>query len=286
MRETMPNAILLLIILLMQPFMTAYAAMNNELPPPQYGSKQAEILIDKMLTTHGKKGLWKNRNTFSFHHSLYTLNFPIELNPWWISTEQYQHKDHRGYHYYPMEESLLVFKNGKTFFQNWKLPNPPGMMPYFNYRFVALPWLPLEKGAVLSYTGIRKLPKIEKEFHTVKLQFIEQATQTPNDYLRLFIEQDTGLLKGVEYNSTYAPLLDAMQIQGNEFGPGFHVYESYQKHAGLLFPQRYSTYFNGHKAGVHAITEISLSLPYNETLAHRAGGFDAVTAHPTQRKLQ
>lgn len=282
----MPHAIILLIIILIQQFTPAYAATNNELPPPQYDSKQAQILIEKMLTAHGKKGLWQSADTFSFNHSLYTLNFPIELNPWWISTEQYQLKDRRGYHYYPMEDSLLVFKNGTTFFQNWKLPNPPGMMPYFNYRFVVLPWLPLEKGAVLSYTGMRKLPKIEKKFHTVKLQFIAQATQTPNDYLRLFIEHDTGLLKGVEYNSTYAPLLDAMQIQGNEFGPGFHVYDSYQKHADLLFPQRYSTFFNDHKAGVHAITKISLSRPYNEALAHRAGGFDSVTAHPTQRKLQ
>jgi len=275
---------LLLFIILTQFFITADATMNGQLPPPQYDSKQASMWVEKMLKAHGENGPWHKSKTIGFNHSLYTLNFPAELNPWWISHEQYQHKDRRGYHYYPMEDSLLVFKNGKTFFQNWKLPNPPGMMPYFNYRFVVLPWLPLENGAVLSYTGMGTLPNMDKKFQTVKLQFIAQATQTPNDYLRLYIDQDSGLLKGVEYNSTYAPLLDAMQVQGDEFGPGFHVYDSYQQHKGLLFPQRYSTFFNNNKAGVHAITNISLTQPYNEKLAHRAGGFDPVTAHPTKRR--
>jgi|GEM_PF-5973437 len=277
---------LVTVALVLLTFSSSKAAADKELPAPQYDSKKASMWINKMLETHGKKGPWQTSENFSFNHTLYTLNFPGEYNPWWISQEQYQHKDRRGYHYYPMEDSLLVFKNHQTFFQNWNLPNPPGMMPFFNYRFVLLPWLPLEKGAVLSYTGKRKLPQIETPFETVKLQFIAGATQTPNDYLRLYINPESGQLKGVEYNSTYAPFLDGMGVSGDQFGPGFHVYDSFQKVEDILIPQRYSTYFSENKAGVHAITNISLTKPFDEKLAHRAGGFEAVTAHPTKRMMK
>ncbi|NQZ10891.1 MAG: hypothetical protein HRT35_27375, partial [Algicola sp.] len=126
---------------------------HSELPAPQYDSKQASKWVKKMLAAHGEKKPWDKGDTFGFTHSLYVLNFPKSMNPWWISAEQYQHDLRRGYHYYPMEDSLLVFKNGDTYHQNWRLPNPPGMMPFFNYNFVVMPWLPLENGAVISFAG-------------------------------------------------------------------------------------------------------------------------------------
>ncbi len=259
---------------------------HGQLPAPQYDSKQATKWVKKMLVAHGERPPWDKGDTFGFNHSLYILNFPKSMNPWWISTEQYKHDSRRGYHYYPMEDSLLVFKNGATYHQNWRLPNPPGMMPFFNYNFVVMPWLPLENGAVISYTGEQQLPGDDKHYPTVKLQFIVGATQTPHDYFRLFINPESGKLAGVEYNSTYAPLLDGIGIKAAEFGPGFHVYNTYQQIDELLFVQRYSTYFDNNLAGVHAITDISMKAAYDEVLAHRPGDFEQVTAHPTKRMLQ
>jgi hypothetical protein len=254
------------------------------LPEVQFDSLKATKLAEKMLVAHGKDTQWLQDKTLSFTHSLYILNFPKDLNPWWISDEQHQYNTRRGYHFYPMEDSLLVFKNGLTFFQNWIMPNPPGMMPFFNYNFVIMPWLIKQNGAIVSYSGKRKLPHKEGEYETLKLQFVAAATQTPNDYFRLFIDP-TGLLKGVEYNGTYAPMLDKMQIKGDQFGPGFHVYDNYQRIDDLLFPQRYSTYFSDKLAGVHAISRLSLDKKFNEELAHRLGELHPVTAHPTKRFL-
>ena len=250
---------------------------------PQYDSMETRQLLDKMISHHGGKDNWLKFKTLGFTHSLFILGFPKNLNPWWISEEQFQRENRRGYQFYPMESSLLVFKNSETWAQQWKLPNPPGMMPYFNYNFIFLPWLTLEDGAVLTSTGKRKLPNDEREYSTVKLQFTKDFIQTPDDYFRLFIDFETGEVKGVEYNSTYAPLLDGMKISGNEFGPGFHVYESYKEISGLKITQHYSTYFGGELAGTHAITNISINNEYDEVKAHRKGEYIKVDAHPTKR---
>ncbi len=256
---------------------------NSSLPVATYDSQKAEQLVNKLIMTHGEQPPWQKGKTLSFTHSLYIMNFPKSLNPWWISNEQYQYKSKRGYHYYPMEDALLVFKQGQTFYQKWSLPNPPGMMPFFNFNIAMLPWLPKEPGAVVSYTGERKLPNQDISYQTIKLQFIAGASQTPGNYFRLFIEESSGLLKGVEYNSTYAPMLDAMGVEGDEFGPGFHVYTSYKEVSGRLFPERYETYFSNQLAGVHAISNISIDKPFDEIIAHRPGNLSQVTAHPTKR---
>jgi len=159
------------------------------------------------------------------------------------------------------------------------------MMPFFNFNIALLPWLSTENGTTLTYTGLKRLPADDKKYATIKLQFIEGATHTPDNYLRLFIDEESGLLKGVEYNSTYAPMLDAMGIKGKEFGPGFHVYTSYKTIDKRVFPERYKTYIKGKLAGVHALSGISLTQPFNEELAHREGSLMQVTAHPTQRML-
>jgi len=256
---------------------------SSNLPAATFDSKKTKQLVDKLLLAHGMKSPWQKGKTLSYTHSLYIMNFPEPLNPWWISHEQYQYTTKRGYHYYPMEDALLVFKKGQTFYQKWSLPNPPGMMPFFNFNIAMLPWLPKEHGAVVSYTGERKLPNQEVSYPTIKLQFIAGATHTPDNYLRLYIEESSGLLKGVEYNSTYAPMLDAMGVAGDQFGPGFHIYTSYKKVADRLFPERYETYFSNKLAGVHAISNISIDKPFDEVIAHRPGNLNKVTAHPTLR---
>lgn len=252
---------------------------------PQYDSERSRQLVDKMLSYHGGKDSWHQLKTLGFTHHLFIANFPKHLNPWWISDEQFQRKNRRGFQYYPLEESLLVFKNGETWSQNWRLPNPPGMMPFFNYKFVFLPWLALEDGASIVYSGERTLPKDESSYPTVKLQFDPRFTANPRDYLRLFIDAETGQLKGVEYNSTYAPMLDQMKIQGDEFGPGFHVYHRFKTANGLKVPAHYSTYFNNSFAGTHAITNVTFDSDFDEEKAHRKGEFIKDTAHPTKRQL-
>ena len=250
---------------------------------PQFDSEKSRLLVSKMLEFHGGSDQWLDYKTVGFTHNLFIANFPKQLSPWWISEEQFQRENKRGYQFYPMEESLLVFKNGETWSQNWRLPNPPGMMPFFNYKFIFLPWLTLEKGASITYSGRQKLPKDFGEYETVKLQFDPKVTTNPRDYLRLFVEQETGRLVGVEYNSTYAPMLDQMKVAGEQFGPGFHVYHRLSEVEGLKIPTHYSTYFNNNFAGTHAVTNISINSPFDEVKAHREGEYIKDTAHPNKR---
>ena len=237
-----------------------------------------------MLEYHGGSSTWRDFETLTFTHNLFIVKFPKHLNPWWITEEQFQRKNRRGYQYYPMEESLLVFKNGETWFQNWRLPNPPGMMPFFNYKVIFLPWLTLEDGASITYSGIKKLPQDHGAFETVKLQFDPKVTTNPKDYLRLFINPQSGQLMGVEYNSTYAPMLDQMKVKGDQFGPGFHVYHRFTEVSGLKIASHYSTFFSDSLAGTHAVSNIKINADFDEEKAHRKGEYIKDTAHPTLRR--
>ena len=120
------KTIIISIIAALMIMLTQLQIKASSIEAAKYDSKVTQQIIDKMLSYHGGKETWLNYNTISFTHSLFILGFPKHLNPWWISEEQFQRENRRGYQFYPMESALIVFKKGETWAQNWSIPNPPG----------------------------------------------------------------------------------------------------------------------------------------------------------------
>ena len=223
-----------------------------------------QYVINKMLEAHGGMAKWNKSPTLSFTHIL-IFGQPLE-SEFWVSNETTEIKTERTYHDCPVFNGQLANDGKKTWTENWQMGNPPGTNVNNIYHAMAMPWLTQQKGVLLEAQALSTLPGDSTAYFTIKMTFEKPSTQSPYKYYKLFIHPKTFLLTGLEFNITYAPFLDLIQLpkEQKSLRPFTHVFYSYTTIDGLVFPQKYDSFdWQGHNSGRHIAYNYSLKKSFD-----------------------
>ncbi len=221
-------------------------------------------LMKKMLDSHGGMAKWNASPTLSFTHIL-VYGQPLETE-FWVSNETTEIKTERTYQDWPVFNGRLAHDGKKTWTENWQLGNPPGTNVNNIYQAMAMPWLAQQKGVVLEALPLATLPGDSIAYFVVKLTYAAPSKYSTHKYYKLFIHPETFLLKGLEFNITYAPFLDIIGLpkEVKSLGPFTHVFYAHTKVNGLVFPEKYDSFDkNGHSSGRHMAYNYSLNAVFD-----------------------
>lgn len=223
-----------------------------------------QYVVSKMITAHGGMAKWNAAPTLSFTHIL-VFGQPLETE-FWISNETTEIKTERTYHDWPAINSHLASDGKKVWTENWKLDNPPGTNVNNIYTAMAMPWLTQKKTVKLEAEPLQALPGDSAAHFVIRLTYAQPSKESPHKYYKLFIHPETFLLKGMEFNITYAPFLDLIGLpkEIKSLGPFTHVFYEHTPVDGLIFPKRYDS-FNGegHNSGKHMAYNYSIKKPFD-----------------------
>lgn len=244
---------------------------SNALPLEKIAIKDAgtnkaagHFIISKMITAHGGITKWTAASALSFTHIL-VYGQPLE-SEFWVSNETTEIKTERTYHDWPVFNGRLANDGKKTWTENWKLDNPPGTNVNNIYMAMAMPWLTQKKNVLLTVEPLAALPGDSTAYFVVKLTYKQPSKESPHKYYKLFIHPQTFLLRGLEFNITYAPFLDliGMPKEVKSLGPFTHIFYEHVKVDGLVFPGRYDSFDKeGNNSGRHIAYNYSLKKPFD-----------------------
>ena len=261
---------------------------------PQYKSTGAKNIVTKMVAAHGGIDKWNKASALSYSHIL-VFGEPLGTE-FWLSNEAIEIKTEKAYHDWPMFNGKLGYDGKKIWTENWKLDNPPGANLNNIYHALAMPFFTQNKNVVLE-----ELPKARilggaisgaalnqfadgnsadanaqenkgivvgdsAEYYVIKLTYAAGSHGSPHQYYKLFIDPQTYLLTALEFNITYAPFLDLIGLpkEQKSFGPFTHVYYTYVKQDGLIFPEKYDSFDGqGHNSGRHIAFNYSIKRPFD-----------------------
>ncbi len=218
-----------------------------------------QYVINKMLESHGGMAKWNKSPTLSFTHIL-IFGQPLE-SEFWVSNELTEIKTERTYHDWPVFNGRLASDGKKTWTENWQLDNPPGTNVNNIYYAMAMPWLTQSAGVTLQAEQVETLPGDSTEYFIVKMTFVNNSKHSPHKYYKLFIHPQTFLLRGLEFNITYAPFLDLIGLpkEQKSLGPFTHIFYTHTKVDGLVFPEKYDSFdWQGHNSGRHIAYNYSI----------------------------
>lgn len=223
-----------------------------------------QFIISKMIAAHGGMAKWNAAPTLSFTHLL-VYGQPLETE-FWVSNETTEIKTERTYHDWPVFNGRLASDGKKIWTENWQLGNPPGTNVNNIYHAMAMPWLTQKKNVLLEAESLATLPGDSTAYFVVKLTHKQPSKESPHKYYKLFIHPKTFLLRGLEFNITYAPFLDLIGLpkEIKSLGPFTHIFYEYVKVDGLTFPSKYDSFDKeGHNSGRHIAYNYSLKKPFD-----------------------
>ena len=230
---------------------------------------ETKELIEMMIEAHGGMDIWRTAPTLSYVHEMVD---PAKPDDSWLSHEVIEQGRRRLYQDWPLDQGKLAYDGEKVWTVNWGRGNPPGMMAFVSYFFLNLPWITQDDGVMLEEprqgTVPDTAPASDKQYLIVRMRYNPETTgASPYEYFDLYIDQDTYLLKGVNYTMTYRPLMDLFGVPKdvNFLGPLFKVYKSYTEVDGLHLPTEYDTYGRGRLYGIHTVKEYSLKATFDES---------------------
>lgn len=235
-----------------------------------------------MIEAHGGLDAWRAKRTLSYRH---TMVAPYAPDDPWVSVEVVDNSSRREYQEWPLDHARIAYDGEQVWSVNWKRANPPKFMVNMAYYFINLPWLTRDDGVNIGELGQGKLPGEEKTYVTVMMTFDPGVGETPEDYYKLFVDPDTGLLKGVEYIVTYGAMLDLMKLPADQtyLGPLTKVYTSYEEIDGLKVPATYRTFApNGQVYGEHKVENFAFDGPFDESMLQMPEG--AVVDHSSAKR--
>ncbi len=230
------------------------------------GTNEAAVhfIISKMIAAHGGMAKWNAAPALSFTHIL-VYGQPLETE-FWVSNETTEIKSERTYHDWPVFNGRLAYDGKKTWTENWQLGNPPGTNVNNIYNAMAMPWLTQKKNVALEAGQLAALPGDSTAYFVIKLTYKQPAKESPHKYYKLYIHPNTFLLKGLEFNITYAPFLDLIGLpkEIKSLGPFTHIFYEHVKVDGLTFPSKYDSFDKeGHNSGRHIAYNYSLKKPFD-----------------------
>jgi len=208
----------------------------------------------------------------SFKHS---MTAPSDPDDPWVSVEITEQGSRREYQEWPLDKAVIAFDGERVWSEGWKRLNPPKFMVNMAYYFVNLPWVTQDPGVNLIELGEGTLPNDDKTYATVRMTFDAGVGDASEDYYLLFIDKETGLLKGTEYIVTYGAMLDLMGAPEDAtfLGPLTKVFDDHVDVAGLTVPTTYKTYApNGMVYGEHTVENISFTRKFDPAIVEMPAG--------------
>ena len=232
----------------------------------------AEETAVKLIEAHGGWERWQAAPTVSFKH---TMVAPYEPDDPWVSVEVTDNRTRCEYQEWPLDGAKIVYDGKQVWSTDWKRANPPKFMVNLTYYFLNLPWLTQDDGVKLEAPGQGKLPNDGKNYDTLRMTFAGGVGETPDDYYVIYIDPDTGMMRGVEYVVTYGALLDLMGLPADmtSFGPLYKVFEEYTDVGGLKVPAAYRTFSaDGNVYGEHKVEDFSFSRSFEDKWLEKPEG--------------
>ncbi|MFN0250932.1 MAG: hypothetical protein ACKV2T_28925 [Kofleriaceae bacterium] len=240
---------------------------------------EARELATRIATAHGVK------SALGFAAIRYEHELDFGERPVWRSVETVELAlPYRAHQEWPLHSSALGWDGSMVWTKNWKLDNPPEMMPFLSYFGLTIPLWISGPETVLGPVGRARLPGNDTEYVTLTANPSRIAAMPPSaGYYRVFVDPATWQIRGVAYSVTYRPFLDAMGLPANvtEMGPMTHVIEATTSVDGVVLPSRYHTIGpNGARAGSHIVNGWKTVTTFDPALV--AAPADAVRSWPPQ----
>lgn len=243
---------------------------------PEYASEETREVVQKMISAHGGFDKWKEAKTFSFDNIMFSQGLPG--SPFWINNVLVDKDTRQVYQHWPIHGSTMAYDGETTWGKDWKVGNPPKFEALFFYYFLNLPWLTQDENVSLGQVKTVTHAGFEKEVLEILMTFTEKPAvgKTTLDRYKLFIDPESYLLVGYEYEIGYGYMLDLMRLpqEAKVFGPMFRINDSFTEVDGLIYPNLMHTSNSDHTQtyGNHAIINYSLSTPFDKQLLEKPHG--------------
>jgi len=225
-------------------------------------------IVQDMIAAHGGMATWKNAPTFSFTEQWGDRppsRFVVEQN------------SRRVYMDTPATGTSLAWDGEKAWSLNWSARTPPRFLALLNYYFIDIPWLTQDPGVKLAEPETGTLPGESTQYATVMMTFMPGTGDTPDDYYRLYINPETKMLRAVDYVVTY----QALMPEGHTSSPEHRlVYDGMTEVDGLKLPSHFTIYENNEVYAACAISDYSLSAPFDEARMTMPEGAHEDTSTP------
>jgi len=222
-------------------------------------SKDPAALLDRMADAHGGAGNWLAAPAIRLRLTMHLTSLqPSETRTRSDSWRYYETvvdpDTSRAYVDIPHEnqdgfeagfDGKKLWRTDYSFdpsFQDGAL-----MLSWYHYGMIALPFIAKAEGAKLEYLGAEALPGHERSHDKVRIDF---APAGWSGEITLYIDQETGLLRGWDQGAMFPPL-PGEPLPGVPTPPAspLRVADSYFEVGGFTLPRAYVTYNPAHEPG-------------------------------------
>lgn len=245
---------------------------------PVYASDASRQVVERMVAAHGGLAKWRAAPTVAWDNAFFNPGTPAGQNPWWITREIVHKATLQTRHVWPLDGATLSSDGETVWTTGWRQANQPRFMAYFFYYFLNLPWLTQEAGTRIGPPGPATLPGRSEALDTVRVTFdmVRLPGRTTRDFFVLYVERETGLLRGYQYGIGYGAMLDLMQLppEREVLGPVFRIHDRFTTVDGLVFPALMHTgnQDGTRTVGYHALFNYSLTDRWDEAWMRRPPG--------------
>lgn len=250
---------------------------------PKYKNAKTKIAISKMIEAHGGMVAWQEVPSMSFDNVIYITPdaFPVEdgMSEWFVwdvSRETVDFNNLRAYKKILPDNGEILTAGGKVWTNRLNQNNIDEGMPlrfklWHHTGFLNLPWLTQQDDIILEELNPGRLPDDNTNYIVVEMRFDNREQHLEEEYIKLYIDPNSFVLKATEYQLVFSALNDGIALPegaGCQIPPMLRINDEFVVVDGLRVPSRYTTYDPSKEKlfGYHLIMHVSFSEEFDETL--------------------
>ncbi len=211
-----------------------HAGPSHEVPqgPPRYASTETKALIESVVEAYGGMDAWKDVRALRYRFFTRVTN----QSPF-FSIETIDRATGNALIEWPVFNATVGWNGTELWSMNWPdWPLPAGFFARLTYSFVTLPFRTQDRGVTLGALGSGRLPGDSVDYTTVRMTYDHRNPSMPGDYYVLYIDADSKLIRGLEFNITHPGMV---RVPGQALGPNFHLFDEYGRFGNLILPTFY-----------------------------------------------
>lgn len=272
-------------------FVSSIVSINAQTPNEMHEyftqDQKAGSLEEMMLQMHGSFEDWISTLSITFVNETYDFkDASIIGNDGFSSASIYKYKislkpfNSMGYaNFIMLKGDNRILYDGKDIItiglekNNGYLDKSPALLLFYEYALLDLPWLTQVDGVKLTYAGTGKLPLEADEYEILKMTFEDEGSGYKHEgYYELYINPESGLLKGVRHTAIFP------KLPGTHFDLGVpslpepltHIFKGYTRIGKLLIPNSFVTFKNEKLMGISFIEHSSINKQLTSKQAYNA----------------
>lgn len=245
---------------------------------PLYADENAKTLVEDLIKAHGGAEAWKDVEAlkFSIITKVIIPGTPTPQPPRY-STETVNLQTGAAYLDWPFWGSEIIFDGQKVHSKQWPLPLPPGFFSHLTFSFLTLPWLTQADGVRIGEIREKTLPGRGNQSLVIRLEFEGPNPNIPGNYYDLFINPETKLVEGVEFNITHPGMV---AVDAQPIGPNYHIFLEHYRVGNAVIPAYYESYGSGAAnnvdvGAIHIIFDVEAGEVFDATRLEVEEGFVA-----------